>query len=200
MFYYIQGILAHTEPNLAVIDAGGVGYACVTSLTTLGRIKKSEKVKLYTFLHIREGACDLFGFSTQEELSTFKMLIAISGVGPKAAISILSVGTPEKIALAVITGDEKMLTGAPGVGKKLAQRIILELKDKLSREHGAPSGGSMSFDFPEGGAGKTSEAMAALGVLGYSPGEAAMALKGLDADGLPVEELVRQALKRMMKG
>ena len=200
MFYYIQGVLAHTEPNLAVIDAGGVGYACVTSLTTLGRIKKNEKVKLYTFLHIREGACDLFGFSTQEELSTFKMLITISGVGPKAAISILSVGTPEKIALAVITGDEKMLTGAPGVGKKLAQRIILELKDKLSREQGAPSGDSMSFDFPEGGAGKTAEAMAALGVLGYSPGEAAMALKGLDADGLPVEELVRQALKRMMTG
>lgn len=201
MIYAVQGILEHTEPYLAVVDAGGVSYACNTSLTSLSRVKKGEKVKLLTYLHLREGICELYGFVTREELSTFKMLIGISGVGPKAALSILSAGTPEKLALAVITGDEKALTSAPGIGKKLAARIILELRDKLSREQkaAADSGGGASLGIlaPEGGDGKLAEAQAALCVLGYSPVEAAMAVNGLDTENLPVEEIIRSALKRM---
>jgi Holliday junction DNA helicase RuvA len=135
MFYYVEGTVAHTEPYLAVIDCGGVGYACHTSLTTLSRIAQGERAKLFTYLHIREDIFDLYGFSGVEELNCFKMLISISGVGPRAATSILSSATPERLALSVLTGDEKALTAAPGIGKKLAQRIILELKDKMSKEH-----------------------------------------------------------------
>ncbi len=196
MIYAVSGTVEHTEPYLAVIDTDGVSYAVSTSLQTLSRIKKGEQARLFTHLHLREAVCELYGFASREELTSFRLLIGISGVGPKAAISILSVGTPEKLALAVITGDEKALTGAPGVGKKLAQRIILELKDKLSRDTAAVSaagGGSSMFET----AGDTfTEAQAALCVLGYSPVEAAMAIKGLD-ETLPVEEIIRQALKRM---
>lgn len=198
MIYAVQGTLEHTEPYLAVIDTGGVSYACNTSLTTLSRLQKGEKAKLLTYLHLREGICELYGFLSREELSAFKMLIGISGVGPKAALSILSVGSPEKLALIVISGDEKALTAAPGIGKKLAQRIILELKDKLSRERtDFPSGAVVSGTPLSGEGGALSEAQAALCVLGYSPLEAAMALKGLESEGLTVEELIKSALKRM---
>lgn len=196
MFYYLDGVLAHTEPYLAVIDCGGVGYACHTSLTTLGRVSHGEKVRLYTYLHIREDIFDLYGFSDIEELNCFKMLIGISGVGPRAAVSILSSASPERLALSVITGDEKALTSAPGIGKKLAQRIILELKDKMTRAQ-LEAGAGAAAQMPVMGAGKASEAISALAVLGYSQAEAAMALKGLDTENLPLEELVRQALKRM---
>ncbi|MDR1669206.1 MAG: Holliday junction branch migration protein RuvA [Oscillospiraceae bacterium] len=198
MIYAVSGTVEHTEPNLAVIDtSGGVSYAVNTSLQTLARIKKGEKARLFTHLHLREAVCELYGFASREELASFRLLIGISGVGPKAAVSILSVGTPEKLALAVITGDEKALTGAPGVGKKLAQRIILELKDKLSRDTAAVSAGGSGGFAPEPG-GAFTEAQAALCVLGYSPVEAAMAVKGLD-EALPVEEIIRQALKRMSR-
>ncbi len=196
MFYYLDGILAHTEPHLAVIDCGGVGYACHTTLTTLGRVSPGDKVRLYTYLHIREDIFDLYGFSDIEELNCFKMLIGISGVGPRAAISILSSASPERLALSVITGDEKTLTTAPGIGKKLAQRIILELKDKMTRAQLEAGSGPAAYA-PMAGAGKASEAISALAVLGYSQAEAAMALKGLDTESLALEELVRQALKRM---
>ncbi|MDR0294100.1 MAG: Holliday junction branch migration protein RuvA [Oscillospiraceae bacterium] len=196
MIYAVRGAVEHTEPYLAVIDTGGVCYAVNTSLQTLAQLKKGEQARLFTFLYLREGICDLYGFISREELLSFKLLLGISGVGPKAAVSVLSVGTPEKLALAVITGDEKALTGAPGVGKKLAQRIILELKDKLSRA-GQTAGGNdagTAVIFESGGA--LTEAQAALCVLGYTPVEAAMAVKGLD-EALPVEEIIRQALKRM---
>ena len=196
MIYAVQGKVEHTEPYLAVIDTDGVSYAVSTSLQTLARLKKGEPAKLYTFMYLREGICDLYGFGSREELSSFKLLIGISGVGPKAAVSILSASTPEKLALAVITGDEKALTVAPGIGKKLAQRVILELKDKLSRDvMSSPAGGSMP-SFEAGDA--FTEAQAALCVLGYTPVEAAMAVKGLD-EALPLEELIRQALKRMSR-
>jgi Holliday junction DNA helicase RuvA len=197
MIYSVHGTVEHTEPYLAVMDTGGVGYAVNTSLQTISRLKKGEKGRLFTYLYLREGICDLYGFISREELSSFKLLIGISGVGPKAAVSLLSVGTPEKLALAVITGDEKVLTNAPGVGKKLAQRIILELKDKLSRDvasAGQAGGGAAAF--VPGDA--FTEAQAALCVLGYTPVEAAMAVKGLD-ERLPLEELIRQALKRMLR-
>ena len=129
MYYYVSGEVAHVEPYLAVIDCGGVGYACRTTTFTLSQIKKGDKAKLFTYLSVREDAMDLYGFASAEELKLFQQLISVSGVGPKAALSILSAGTPANLALAIITGDEKSLTAAAGVGKKLAQRIILELKD-----------------------------------------------------------------------
>ena len=178
MFYYLEGKVAHVEPYLAVIDCGGVGYACRTTNHTIRQLKKSEVKRLYT---------------------CFKLLIGVSGVGPKAALAILSVGTPEHLTMAVITGDEKALTAAPGVGKKLAQRILLELKDKIAKETqeiGLPaSAGGAAL----GSGSKAAEAAAALAVLGYTQQDISTALKGVDVETLPLEEIVRQSLKKMVK-
>ena len=201
MFYYLDGAVAEILPGLAVIDCGGVGYACLTTNPTLSQLRKGERGKLYTYLNVGESVFDLYGFASSKELESFRMLLGVSGVGPKAALAILSACTPEALALAVVSGDEKALTAAPGVGKKIAQRVILELKDKLARESAATG-----LDFSGGNAGKVSaftskagEAAAALAVLGYSSQEAATALKGLDTDALSLEELIRQALKRMAR-
>lgn len=199
MFYYLNGVVAEMEANLAVIDCGGVGYACATTNYTLSQLKKGERAKLYTYMNVREDAVELFGFATQSELHSFKLLLGVSGVGPKAALSILSANTPANLAMAVVMGDEKALTAAPGIGKKIAQRIILELKDKLAKEQPSFSGDSgaiLSVAVPDD---KTREAGAALAVLGYSASEVAAALKGIDMDALPLEEIIRQALKRMVK-
>ena len=126
MFYYLSGTVAHIEPYLAVIDCGGVGFACRTTSYTLSALKKGNKGKLFTYLNVREDAMELYGFATQEELNLFQHLISVSGVGPKAALSILSASTPANLALSIITGDEKALTCAQGIGKKIAQRVILE--------------------------------------------------------------------------
>ena len=201
MFYYLDGTVAELLPYLAVIDCGGVGYACKTTNNTLSRLKKGQKGRVYTYLNVGEGIFDLYGFATQNELNSFKMLLGVSGVGPKAALAILSVGTPETLAMAIVTGDEKALTAAPGIGKKIAQRIILELKDKMAKETAA------GLDF-SGGKGvsaapvftsKATEAAQALAVLGYSSQEAAAALKGIDVEGLPLEEIIRQSLRKMVK-
>ena len=199
MFYYLNGVVAEMEANLAVIDCGGVGYACATTNYTLSQLKKGERAKLYTYMNVREDAVELFGFARQSELHSFKLLLGVSGVGPKAALSILSANTPANLAMAVVMGDEKALTAAPGIGKKIAQRIILELKDKLAKEQPSFSGdtGIMpSIAVPDD---KVREASAALAVLGYSASEVAAALKGIDMDALPLEEIIRQALKRMVK-
>ena len=140
MFYYLNGVVAEMEANLAVIDCGGVGYACATTNYTLSQLKKGERAKLYTYMNVREDAVDLFGFSSQSELHSFKLLLGVSGVGPKAALAILSTNTPANLAMAVVMGDEKALTAAPGIGKNIAQRIILELKDKLAKEQGLENG------------------------------------------------------------
>ena len=202
MFYYLEGTVAEIGPYLAVIDCGGVGYACKTTNTTLSRLKKGQRGKLYTYLHVGEGIFDLYGFATQNELSSFKMLIAVSGVGPKAALSILSSGTPESLAMAIVTEDEKALTATPGIGKKIAQRIILELKDKLAKESAATgldfSGGKGAPAAPLF-ASKATEAAQALAVLGYSSAEVSAALKGVDVEHLPLEEIIRQSLKKMVK-
>lgn len=198
MFYYLDGTVAHVEPYLAVVDCGGVGYACKTTTTTLSKLQKGQRGRLYTYLNVGEDVFDLYGFATQGELGSFKQLIAVSGVGPKAALAILSVTTPEGLAMAIVTNDEKSLTRAPGIGKKIAQRIILELKDKLAKEQqdlAAPGGGVVAGS----GCGRTVEAAQALAVLGYSQSDISAALKGLDAEALPLEELVRQALRRMAK-
>lgn len=201
MFYYVKGPVVHMAPYLAVVDCGGVGYACRTTNSTLARLKKGETATLYTHLNVREDAMELYGFATENELSCFQLLIGISGVGPKAALSILSSTTPEGLATSIITGDEKSLTVAPGIGKKIAQRIILELKDKLAKGQLSTSGGE-SY----GGTGvtvipqnKASEAAAALAVLGYSQAEAAVALKNIDMEALALEEIIKQALKKMVK-
>lgn len=199
MFHHIKGTVFHVDPNRVVLDNGGVGYSINTSFFSASSVKKGEEALFYTYLHVREDAMELYGFATEEELSCYKMLTSISGVGPKAALAILSVVTPEKLALCVISEDEKALTKAPGVGKKLAQRIILELKDKLAKSQLSVSGGAgVELPQPEVNMGSAGEALAALTVLGYGRSEAAEALKGLD-ESLPVEELVRQCLKKLMR-
>ena len=200
MFYYVNGTVAHTAPFLAVIDCGGVGYACRTTNHTLARLKKGERARLYTHLNVREDAMELYGFYSESELNCFQMLIGVSGVGPKAALSILSAATPESLAMSIITGDEKALTVAQGIGKKIAQRIILELKDKLAKGQlsadGESYGGTGVTVIPEN---KSSEAAAALAVLGYSQSEIGVALKGIDVDALSLEDVIKQALKKMVK-
>ncbi len=201
MFYYVSGTVAHIAPYLAVIDCGGVGYACKTTNVTLASLTVGKAGKLYTYLNVREDAMELYGFATEEELNCFQMLIGVSGVGPKAALSILSSAPPERLAMAIITGDEKALTMAPGIGKKIAQRIILELKDKLAKGQlgnvaGESYGGTGVTVIPEN---KLSEATAALAVLGYSNSEIGLALKGIDLESLPLEQIIKQALKKMVK-
>ena len=197
MFYYLDGVVAHTEPYLAVIDCGGVGYACKTTNTTLKQLQKDQKGRLYTYLNVGEGVFDLYGFATQGELGSFRKLLSVSGVGPKAALAILSSVSPEGLAMAVVTGDERTLTSAQGVGKKIAQRIILERKDKLTQERFSDAAASIAPTAATGG--KAVEAAQALSVLGYSGADVAAAMKGLDMDALPLEEIVRQALRRMAK-
>ncbi len=201
MFYYLQGIVAHTAPYLAVIDCGGVGYACRTTTQTLGVLTQGKEAKLYTYLHVREDILELYGFVTENELKCFQMLIGVSGVGPKVALAILSANSPEGLAMAIVSGNEKALTSASGVGKKIAQRIILELKDKLAKGQLSTGGAGENFAggitiIPED---KLSEASAALAVLGYGQSEIAMALKGIDLENLKLEEIIKQALKKMVK-
>lgn len=200
MFYYLDGTVAEILPYLAVIDCGGVGYACKTTNNTLSSLKKGQRGKLYTYLNVGEDVFDIYGFATQNELNSFKLLIGVSGVGPKAALAILSSTTPESLAMAIVTEDAKALTAAPGIGKKIAQRIILELKDKMAKESAA------GLDFSGGSAAnvpaftnKAAEAAQALAVLGYSSQEVGIALKGVDVENQPLEEIIRQSLKKMVK-
>ncbi len=204
MFYYLQGKLAYTEPNLAVVDVGGVGYKLTVSGTTysaLPRTSAEPTVKLYTHMAVREDEVELFGFYSNEELSAFKLLITVSGVGPKAAMAILTLLTPERFALAVCSEDTKTLSKASGIGAKTAARIVLELKDKMSKEAPAimQSGGDAGIAPAAGSAGKLSEAIDALTVLGYSRQEAMSAIRGLDTDKLPLEEIIRLSLKKLMR-
>lgn len=201
MLYYVSGTVAVLEPGLAVIDCGGVGYGCRVTAYTTGQLKLNQNARLYITESIREDAFDLYGFISREEQRCFELLTSVNGVGPKAALAILSSGGPQNFTLAVMTGDEKMLTAAQGVGKKLAQRIILELKEKIG-------GSSMELDFSAGTpsaapaqtGGAAAMARAALQELGYSPAEISAALKGVDP-GASTEEMVRFALRAMvMKG
>ena len=201
MLYYVSGPVAVLEPGLAVIDCGGVGYGCRVTAYTAGQLKLNQNAKLYITESIREDAFDLYGFSSREEQRCYELLTSVNGVGPKAAMAILSAGGPQNFTLAVMTGDEKMLTAAQGIGKKIAQRIILELKDKIG-------GGGMELDFSAGTAAaapvqqgsNAALAHAALQELGYSPAEISAALKGVDPNAT-TEEMVRHALRAMvMKG
>ena len=200
MIYYVSGPVTVLEPGLAVIDCGGVGYGCRVTAYTAAQLKLNQPARLYVTESIREDAHDLYGFISREEQRCYELLTSVNGVGPKAAMSILSAG-PQNFTLAVMTGDEKLLTAAQGIGKKIAQRIILELKDKIG-------GSSVELDFSTGPAvaaipqqgGNVALARAALQELGYSPAEIQTALKGADPNAT-TEELVRHALRAMvMKG
>ena len=200
MYYYLNGTVAHIGPYLVVFYCSGVGYACRTTNHTISKLNVGKVSKLYTHLYVREEIFELYGFASESELGCFRMLIGVSGVGPKAALAILSSNTPEGLALAIVSGNEKALTSAPGIGKKIAQRIILELKDKLAKGQLTSAGGESYAGgitvIPEN---KASEASAALAVLGYSQSEIAVALKGIDLDGLSLEDVIKQALKKMVK-
>lgn len=196
MFYYLNGTITLLDANLAVVDCGGVGYACHTTNYTLSKLQIGKQAKLFTFCNIKEDAFDIYGFSTREELNCFEKLLGVGGVGPKAALAILSVVTPDQFTLAVMTQDDKTLTMAQGVGKKLAQRILLELKDKLAPSQLELSGAQMDASPVHGS--KSAEASAALASLGYSQQEIALALKGVDVNALSVEEIVRHALRAMV--
>ncbi len=197
MFYYLNGTVTVLDGNLAVIDCGGVGYACRTTNYTLSRLQLGKTAKLYTYCNIREDAFDIYGFSTREEMTCFEQLLGVSGVGPKAALAILSVVSPDQFLLAVMTQDDKTLTMAQGVGKKMAQRILLELKDKVAGQQLELTGASIA-DAPALHGSKAAEATAALAGLGYSTAEIGAALKGVDVEALPLEEIVRQALRAMV--
>lgn len=199
MFYHINGKVAELEPNLAVIDCGGVGFALSVTANTLSRLKIGESAKLYTYENVREDAFDLFGFFDKREKRCFEMLLDVSGVGPKAALSILSSATPETLAMAVISGDERALTAAPGIGKKIAQRILLELKDKMAKETGALALGLPAVSGGVPGTSKLSDAASALVVLGYTNSEISAVLKDIDVESTPLEDIIRQALKKMVK-
>ena len=197
MIYYVSGPVTVLEPGLAVVECGGVGYGCRITSYTAAQLKLNQKAKLFVTESIREDAYDLYGFISREEQRCYELLTTVNGVGPKAAMAILSAGGPQNFTLAVMTGDEKMLTAAQGVGKKLAQRIILELKDKVG-------GGSAELDFsgPAVTAAPTKTnaaalAQAALQELGYSPAEINQALKGVDPNAT-TEEMVRYALRAMV--
>ena len=199
MLYYVSGEVTVLEPGLAVVDCGGVGYGCRVTAYTAAQLKLNQPARLYITESIREDAFDLYGFISREEQRCYELLTSVNGVGPKAAMSILSAG-PQNFTLAVMTGDEKLLTAAQGIGKKIAQRIILELKDKIG-------GGSVALDFSAGAVsaapvaqGNAALAQAALQELGYSAAEIHTALKGVDPNA-STEEMVRYALRAMvMKG
>ena len=188
MYYHIEGTVAELEPYIAVIDCGGVGYLLNVSLNTLSHLKVGERAKLFVSESIREDSFELYGFYGKSEKRCFEMLISVSGVGPKAALSILSSSTPEALAMAVINGDERALTVAQGIGKKIAQRVILELKDKIAKENAAvglpvsPASGAGSGQE----SGKLADAAAALSVLGYGAAEINAALRPLETDGMCV--------------
>ena len=199
MIYYVSGPVTVLEPGLAVVDCGGVGYGCRVTAYTAAQLKLNQPTRLYITESVREDAFDLYGFISREEQHCYELLTSVNGVGPKAAMSILSAG-PQNFTLAVMTGDEKLLTAAQGIGKKTAQRIILELKDKIG-------GGAVELDFSAGNVGaapvvqgNAALAQAALQELGYSAAEIHTALKGVDP-AASTEEMVRYALRAMvMKG
>lgn len=193
MIYSVRGKLIHTENSAAVVECGGVGYLCQTTMNTLKTLKLNSEVTLYTYLNVREDAVDLFGFATQNELATFKTLISVSGVGPKAGLSVLSELTAEQVAMAIATDDIKTITRAQGIGKKIAQRIILELKDKLAKSEQTQSG---NVQMTQTAGGNVAKAIEALGVLGYTPADVSPVLANFDA-GLPVEQLIAMTLKQM---
>jgi Holliday junction DNA helicase RuvA len=198
MLYSVRGKLIHTEPGMAVVECGGVGYRLFVTLPTLQRLPpRGGEAMLHTYLHIKEDALDLYGFAEPVELQSFKLLLSVSGVGPRVALSLLSDLSPERLALAVLSGDAKTLGKSQGVGPKLAGRIVLELKDKMG---GMQSGLAEALPLSEaagpGDRGSRGEAVSALTALGYTPSEAALAVAGCDPSA-PVQEIIKFGLKAL---
>lgn len=197
MFYSVRGKLIHMDSSTAVVECGGVGYNCQTTMNTLKNLRLGDEVTLFTYLNVREDAMELFGFSAKTELDTFKTLIGVSGVGPKAGLAILSELSPEQVAMAIATDDIKTITRAQGVGKKIAQRIVLELKDKLAKSLSSEDSSLPSSSAAANAAmGNIPKAIEALGVLGYAPADVSGILATMDS-ALPVEQLIAQTLRQM---
>ena len=208
MFYFIRGALSLLRPSLAVVESGGVGFKLTVSDRTYDALSPSaadnKEVKLFTHLAVREDDMELFGFSDEQELDAFKLLTSVSGVGPKAAMAILSCFSPEKFALAVCTEDKKSIAKANGIGPKTAARIILELKDKMMAENTLPtlgdapaSAASVSVASPSGG--NASEAQEALLVLGYNRTQVLSVLHTIDTSAMGTEDIIRAALKKLIR-
>ena len=199
MFYHIEGVVSAIEPNLAVIDCGGIGFALNATSNTISQLQQGKKAKLFVSESIGENNFDLFGFYSKSEKRSFEMLVSVSGIGPKAAMSILSHNSPEGLALAVMSNDEKALTVAPGIGKKIAQRVILELKDKVSKEMNTVD---MSFR-PEiksaAGNSALNDAISGLTVLGYTGSDISPIVKTMDTSSMTAEQIIRAVLKQMVK-
>ena len=208
MFYYISGKLALLDPSFAVVDACGVGYKLSISQTTFSRLShkangnSSEATTLYTYMSVREDGVELYGFDTVEELDAYKLLITVSGVGPKAAIAILSQLTPQRLTVAILNDDKKSISQANGIGPKTAARIILELKDKLAKaSFTSDSDDSITLSdlAPAGGSNNRADAQEALVALGYSRNEAYNVLKTIDTSNMELDDIIRLALKKIMK-
>lgn len=208
MFYYIEGKLAHLDYGFAVVDAHGVGYKLTITQTTYESmpahlsVAEAPTVRLYTYMAVREDGVELFGFASESELDTFKFLITVSGVGPKAAIAILSVFTPDKLAISIMNEDTKSISKANGIGAKTAARIVLELKDKVSKSftEGASATSQTVTDIQTAkGTSKLSDAQSALLVLGYTKSEILAALRGVDISNKATDDIIRLALKNLSK-
>lgn len=196
MIYSVKGKVVHTEQNLVVVECAGIGYGCQTTLNTLRNVQVGDEIVLYTYMSVREDAVELFGFSTQKELQTFKLLININGVGPKAGVSILSILSPEQVAMAVSSGDWKTITQANGIGPKMAQRIVLELKDKFKslkiNDSVTENGNNPSVS------GNIPSAVQALAVLGFSAADVTPILTQLNPN-MSVEQMIGATLKKLGK-
>lgn len=199
MFYHLNGIVSELEPNLAVIDCSGVGFAVNITMNTAAALGVGDKTRLYISEAIGESNFDLYGFMSKSEKRCFEMLISVSGIGPKAAMSILSHNTPESLALAIMSDDVKALTVAQGIGKKIAQRVILELKDKISKESSGMETVSIPVTMNTSQSSAVNDALMGLTVLGYSSAEVSPVLKTLDVDNMSAEQIIKAVLKQMVK-
>jgi Holliday junction DNA helicase RuvA len=200
MLYHLNGTVVELGQNLVVVDCGGIGFALNATLNTISKLKIGEKSKLYVAEAIGETNFDLYGFAEKTEKRCYEMLVSVSGIGPKAALSILSYTTPEGLALSIMNNDVRSLTAAPGIGKKIAQRVILELKDKIAKEMDASEISIPAVSIPSPTEnGNVSDAMTALTVLGYSSAEVAPILKQLDLSGMDAEQIIKAVLRHMVK-
>lgn len=199
MFYHLEGIVSEFGQNLVVIDCSGVGFAVNASVQTISQLKIGEKAKLYIAEAIGENNFDLYGFYHKEEKRCYEMLVSVSGIGPKAAMSILSYSSPETLALAIMNDDVKALTVAPGIGKKIAQRVILELKDKISKENSYVDFSSPAAKPVAASGSNVNDAVAGLAVLGYSSAEIGPILKQLNCAEMTAEQIIKSVLKQLVK-
>ena len=199
MFYHLEGKIEEIRENLVVLDCRGLGFALNATLNTISKLKLGETAKLYIAEAIGENNFDLYGFYDRSEKRCFEMLLSVSGVGPKAAVSILSHSTPDSLALAIMIDDAKALTVAPGIGKKIAQRVILELKDKIAKEFSSIDVSTAPLPIANtGGNSNVSDALTALGVLGYTSADVSPALKKIDTSAMSAEEIIKAVLKQMV--